>query len=334
VSPAYHNFLLLRVDKNLVPFDFSCGIPRLDENQVMIDRLAINNSDGKISICVSCYKALDNDRQPVEALANFRWIGDVPLELQGLTWIEEMLIARAHLVGKVIRLQDRAAPGYSALKGHIILLPQDTTSLLDILPISPASLSDLVYVVWVGDAPDRTKLSPYFTVRKQKVLDALQWLCDNHEDYCNVIINNAELSSWDSVFITENLLDSIARVSNTSADDASRSGLVTEEIDNLNIDGDLPITSSAILDTNSVKESPDLKTLDMLTKLKTVTVVNVVDGATIMDDCTEGVYFTSAFPTLFPWGTAKHLDQRRKSKLSLHKWIELAIKNSSRYIKS
>ena len=63
-----HNFLLLRVDKNLVPFDFSCSIPRLDENQVMIDQLAINNSNGKISICVNCYKALDNDRQPRKRL--------------------------------------------------------------------------------------------------------------------------------------------------------------------------------------------------------------------------------------------------------------------------
>ena len=330
VSPAYCGFSLLQVDKHLVPFDFSCGVARFDENQVMIDRLAVDHSSGQISICVDCYKSLDNDCKPAEALANFRWIGDVPPELRGLTWIEEMLVARAHVVGRVVRLQDREAPGYSALKGHVILLPQDTTRLLDVLPISPASLSDLVYIVWVGNAPNRTKLSPFFTVRKQKVLDALRWLCNNHDDYRNVTINDTELSNWDSVFITENLLNSIAQVSDTSTDDASRSGLATEEIDNVNVDGDLPMTSSIILDTNSVKDSPDLTTLDMLTKLKTVTVINIVDGVTIMDDRTEGVYFTSAFPTLFPWGTAKHIDQRRESKLPLQKWIELMIKNSSR----
>jgi len=143
----------------------------------------------------------------------------------------------------------------------------------------------------------------------------LRWLCHNHEDYRNITINDAELNSWDSIFITEHLLNSIARVSNTPADDASRSGLATEEVDNLNIEGDLPITSSTILDTNSIKDSPDVVTLDTLTNLKTVTVINVVDGNTIMDDRTEAVYFTSAFPTLFPWGTAKHLDQQRESKL-------------------
>ena len=158
----------------------------------------------------------------------------------------------------------------------------------------------------------------------------MRWLYHNHEDYHNVTINDTELNSWDSIFITEYLLNSIARVSNTPADDASQSELATEEVDNLNIEGDLPITSSVILDTNSIKESPDVVTLDTLTNLKTVTVVNIVDGNTIMDDQAEAVYFTSAFPTLFPWGTAKHLDQRRGSKLSLQKWIELMIKNSSR----
>jgi len=154
VTPTYPNFTLLRVDKNLVPFDFSCGVPWLDENQIMIDRLAIDATTRQISICVNCYKSLEKDRRPVEALANFRWIGDIPPELQGLTWIEEMFIARAHVVGRVVHLQDRETPGYSALKGHFILLPQETTAVWDILPISPASLSDFVYVVWVGDAPD------------------------------------------------------------------------------------------------------------------------------------------------------------------------------------
>jgi hypothetical protein len=155
----------------------------------MVDCAAIDFANQKISICSSCYSALEKCRRPADALANFRWINShVPPELQNLTWIEEMLVARAHVVGKVVRLQNRDSLGYAALKGHVILLPQDTTKLLDIL-MSPSSLSDLIYVVWVGEAPDRVKLSEYFTLRKQKVLDALQWLCKHHDDYRNVTIN-------------------------------------------------------------------------------------------------------------------------------------------------
>jgi hypothetical protein len=49
----------------------------------------------------------------------------VPEELQDLTWLEELLIARAHLVGWIVRLQERAKSSYFVLKGHMVLLPQD-----------------------------------------------------------------------------------------------------------------------------------------------------------------------------------------------------------------
>src|SRR5205814_5441782 len=99
-----------------------------------------------------CNSSLQNGRLPPQALADFRWIGPCPKELQGLTWIEELLIARGHLVGKVLRLQKRNASSYFALKGHVILLPQDTTRLLDLLPMALTSLPDVVHVVWVGSS--------------------------------------------------------------------------------------------------------------------------------------------------------------------------------------
>jgi hypothetical protein len=260
VASVYPKLSLLQVDRNIVPFDFSCGIPPLDEDNIMIDPEAINPSNGQIALCMSCFKQLEDNCKPAEALANFRWIGPVPPEMQGLSWIEEMLIARAHVVGKVMRFQDRSVNGYASLKGHIVVLPQDTTTLLDKLPLAPASLKDIVFLVWVGGAPKREKLSRYFTVRKQKVLDALHWLCAHHEDYREVAIDETELSSWDSVFVTESLLDSIARISSTSADDAAQTGLATEDVDNDKVEGDLPITTTAILDANSVKDSPDVAT--------------------------------------------------------------------------
>ena len=64
-------------------------------------------------------------KRPPDSLANFRWLGPVPDELKDLTWIEEMLVAHAHVVGRVVRLQACNQASYFGIKGHIILLPQE-----------------------------------------------------------------------------------------------------------------------------------------------------------------------------------------------------------------
>src|SRR5579859_6544881 len=123
-------------------------------------------------------------RRPAESLANFRWVGPVPDELKDLTWIEELILAHAHVVGRVVRLQARNQASYFGIKGHVILLPQDTTLLLDLLPMSPTSLSDVVRVVWTGKpSPVRDRLRSQFTVRREIVYNPLQWLCRHDEDY-------------------------------------------------------------------------------------------------------------------------------------------------------
>ena len=173
-----------------VPYDFSSGVDTLDARRIIVDKLGLS-ADDKVSLCNSCYKAVKSGRRPHESLANFRWVGPQPDELQDLTWLEELLIARAHLVGRIVRLEERKKSSYFALKGHTILLPQDTTRLLDLLPMSPSSLPEVVRVVWTGKAaPEKTRLRSHFTVRKQKVYDALEWLCGHHEDYRQVTICN------------------------------------------------------------------------------------------------------------------------------------------------
>ena len=120
----------------------------------------------------------------------------MPEKLKDLTWVEEALIARSHLFGRIFRLEERKnrEPLYSSLKGHVVLIPQNTVRLLDILPTSPDTLADIAHVVWVGSSqPDVAKLAPQFTVRKSKVIAALEWLCEHHEDYQHVVIDTVEL---------------------------------------------------------------------------------------------------------------------------------------------
>jgi hypothetical protein len=324
----------LKVDpRTLVPYDFSCGILALDEQNIMIDRLGIQqeDSDSNVWLCSTCHPSVMLGKRPPESLANFRWVGPVPDELKDLTWIEELLVARAHVVGRVVRLQARNQASYFGIKGHIILLPQDTTLLLDLLPMTPASLPDVVRVVWTGkSSPDRDRLRSQFTVRRETVYNALQWLCRHNEDYRQVTINHDEFARWPPVFVASSLLDSIGRSQDSMDEDISRSGFATEEIDTAEREGDLPLTTSAILDTSEVSVSPDIATLRRLAELKNETTINVVTGSTPLTERDNPSYFTSAFPTIFPWGTGKHIHLERYDKISLNTWTKLMLRHSSR----
>src|SRR4030095_12576969 len=220
-------------------------------------------------------------------------------QLKDLTWAEEALIARTHLFGRVFRLEDRKNSGqaYSSLKGHIVVLPQDTIRLLDILPTSPDSLADIAHVVWVGQSePDISKLAATFTVRKRKVIDALQWLCDNHIDYQNVTVNTIELDKWPSIVITERLLNNIARLMSSAAEDAMRDGFAIEDPDSDEFEGSIPNTTSAIIDVNNISRPHHLMMLENLESIKNNLTINVIMGTKILKHYDDPAYFTASFP--------------------------------------
>lgn len=342
VPTNYPALRLLHVDPSLVPFDFASSIPQLDDLHIMIDPLGVTrppSSDqfASLLVCYTCKTSLDKGVQPPEALANYRWIGTVPPQLQDLTWIEELLIARAHLTGRIVRLQNRNTASSFGLKGHVILLPQDTTELLNILPRQSSSLPDIVRVVWVGRPVQNVDmLRDHFSVRTQNVYDALRWLVENNEDYKDVTIDQSQFDRWPPVWVPEELLQMAGVLDDGSQEDNARMGVATEDVDTLNIDGDLPITSSGIVDIDRVSQSSMLDTLQHISLWKDDKVINVITGNNILSEENFPSYFTSAFPKIFPWGTGKHIDERRpqdpKKKLSLKRWVQLLLKNSSRCI--
>jgi len=106
-----------------------------------------HNTSVFIYKCRICHNQLSKHRQPSEALANFR--GPIPEELRNLTCIEELLIARVRVCGSIVRLGQRNNPSsFFGIKGLLVFLPQDTTRLINLLPMSPASLSDIMVGEW------------------------------------------------------------------------------------------------------------------------------------------------------------------------------------------
>jgi hypothetical protein len=132
------------------------------------------------NVCSSCHRDLHCFRVPrfsAENRVNVTLCQNFPLELDGLTTVEEALVARCHPLGVVLKIR----PGghyspinYNGLKGHFIVIPQDPGPLLTILPSPDLQLQDLIKVFWLNDRPHTTDdLKPFLVVRKAKVLAAL-----------------------------------------------------------------------------------------------------------------------------------------------------------------
>jgi hypothetical protein len=343
----------LHVPRNEVEFSYSSVNPFLDSRELMIDPLSVDSDGLNLYICHSCLLGLQSGKQPIESLANYRWINpSQPHELQDLTWLEERLVARGYLSAMILRLEKRAMNHYG-LKGHVIVLPQETTQLTNLLPRVPATLAASIKVVWAGRGNiDRSELTSHFTVNKFRVYNALIWLCSNHADYKDVQVDRRQFELWPPVFVVDELISNVGTTTDTTSDAESHSGFATEDLDSPMMTGNLPFTASAIIDTNCVTQRSDVHTLYELASLRmrplgeesvdslqsmsseSSPFINVVLGSQIKDHTNDSEYFTSCFPTLFPYGNAKHIDHRRgSSQLSLPNWIKLLLRNSSRYVR-
>ena len=118
---------------------------------------------------------------------NFMIPSPVPLQLQDLTQFEEMLIARAF---PVIHVYTKPKGGQRAYKGHVITLPLNVQQLADILPRCPEDLPVIVFTVNRKDNSSKD-----FTVRGEKVSDALHWLVLNNPLYSHIKIDSSRIQA-------------------------------------------------------------------------------------------------------------------------------------------
>ena len=77
------------------------------------------------NFCHSCWNFLRRDRLPVLALANDTFLGDVPSELQNLSFVEEIMIALCRAKCSIFQLRETKHEGRSvisqtAFRGHIL----------------------------------------------------------------------------------------------------------------------------------------------------------------------------------------------------------------------
>ena len=149
-----------------------------------IGGLYLQNTSGVHYICQRCSS---DKKVPKKFSAGNQMIPScIPNELQDLTQIEEMLIARALPIMNVY-----VKPGgQRGFPGHCINLPQQVSELAQSLPRYPKHVSLLLVTMNGKDNAFKDVI-----VGRSKVQQALIWLIQNNPHYTNVTLNLDSLHS-------------------------------------------------------------------------------------------------------------------------------------------
>ncbi|KAI0336899.1 hypothetical protein BDW22DRAFT_1340899, partial [Trametopsis cervina] len=151
-------------------------------------------TDGKLC-CITCYNALNRGVVPKNALANGLWIGDVPCELQGLSWMEQKLVARIATNYCVIRVH---SSGLYKMRTNVVCRATPMKKIYSVLPPKRADFEEVLAILFIGPTPPtpteykRTLL----LIRRDKVWNALQWLQLNHIDYADIKLSQDNLNEY------------------------------------------------------------------------------------------------------------------------------------------
>ncbi|THU88272.1 hypothetical protein K435DRAFT_608902, partial [Dendrothele bispora CBS 962.96] len=129
---------------------------------------------------------------PLRSYANGIWVGGLPNELRGLTFLEEQCIARARTTKCMFKLE-LGASGQYASRGNVCILPQEPGPLSTSLPPPLSQLHDEIFVS-VG-SPDAeitvdTLAKTPLLVRRTRIIDALRWLQANNPLYSDLDIQS------------------------------------------------------------------------------------------------------------------------------------------------
>ena len=138
---------------------------------------------GRCEACISSPCNRDYNWQ------NMMHPGVVPVELQGLTDLEELLIARTSVFMSVYRLKH----GFHGYKGHVLNVSQAACTLYNCIPRKWDELSTVAFV-----DVDKAGHKKSFKVNKARVFKACQWLKAHNLDFADVTIDDAHIPAGEN----------------------------------------------------------------------------------------------------------------------------------------
>jgi hypothetical protein len=97
-------------------------------------------------VCSVCIESLDKRKLPILSLANGIWIGEIPDELQGLTYAEQLLIARVRHNRCVVKVSS----GMFKMRANAISFSNPMPKIYNILPPPIEEMDDVLAFIYTG----------------------------------------------------------------------------------------------------------------------------------------------------------------------------------------
>src|SRR5882762_7938415 len=149
---------------------------------------------GCSNVCSICVESLEKGNMPILALANGLWVGEIPVELQNLTYAEQLLIARVRHNRCIVKVSS----GMRKMCANAISFSNPMPKIYNVLPPPIEEMDEVLAFIYTGPCkPTKAdfKRTPLL-VRRLKVSRALHWLKLNHIDYYDCEISESNLASY------------------------------------------------------------------------------------------------------------------------------------------
>ena len=157
----------------------------------------IRNTSGfsEAAVCSDCLHHLRRHVVPKRSLANGLWVGDVPMELARLNFVEKLVVVRYRHNVCVVHVENG---GYK-MRGNAVVFSQPVVKFYDVLPPPRGELDEILVILFTGPVLPVSvdfKRTPLL-VRRNVVWSALQWLKLNNDDYMDIILSEHNLLAYD-----------------------------------------------------------------------------------------------------------------------------------------
>ena len=230
---------------------------------MLLERSAVqhneNNNKTYAVLCRECLESLrkeNTDLPPKFSLANNLWIGEIPHELQNLTFPEQLLLAQLYPRVFVFKLFPKKVNGIrstatlqSGLRGNVSTYALNSDAVADmitgnLMPRPPRILASVIAITFIGlgNLPHQC-LRSLFRVRRQVLLRALVWLKNNNRHYSNIEINEQVMQQLPEDDVPEEILSILQHSEDVAAIDEETAGYVPNGDEEDDFDDDEQVDS-------------------------------------------------------------------------------------------
>lgn len=317
---------------------------RIGANEYYLDQTGViftDDAPSGLRLCRGCEKEARLGHVPRLSLANRTILGDIPEVLKDLTAIEESMIALSRAKCWIVQLKERDTDvdlpfSQRALRGHVIVYPQNPDTVARVLPPSIEDIVTPICVIFIGSSPPtqewiRKKARP-LTVRADRVRAALVWLKANNPLYQDITINEPVLTALASgaelPIHVEHILPQKAQDVLQSRydvfDDQPSEGETTNN-------DEIPFENVVIADVDGHASSNELRAAAMRhLKDHGGGYIEIPHDAHPVNEFKNKDLFPMMYPTLFPYGIGGVEDCSRTTKLSFEGHLQHMLKLADR----